>query len=235
MPGPETSPARVLSEVIGVTLLALVVSLVIGAVFLIPLAALGYSLDTTFALAVIVVLGQVGFLVVGYVYINRRNVKVSFEVSCPEDIAYMIVGTFLVLITVAGLSLIISYLYLIPDSVIEEATLVNPTFLIFLAVLSVILVAPAGELLFRGTIQGRLREGFGPVPSIVVSSVLFGSLHLFNYTGGVLPVAMTVSVIVVIGCILGMLYERTDNLAVPILVHGIYNVVLLLSSYLAMV
>ncbi|MDR9382041.1 MAG: CPBP family glutamic-type intramembrane protease [Natronomonas sp.] len=38
-----------------------------------------------------------------------------------------------------------------------------------------------------------------------------------------------------IGAVFGALYERTGNLAVPILVHAVYNVVLLAISYLAVV
>lgn len=37
----------------------------------------------------------------------------------------------------------------------------------------------------------------------------------------------------IVGSVFGALYEYTDNLAVPIVAHATYNVVLLLISYLA--
>ena len=39
------------------------------------------------------------------------------------------------------------------------------------------------KALFRGVIQGRLGRSFGPVAAVVGSSLLFGSIHLGNYTG----------------------------------------------------
>ena len=39
--------------------------------------------------------------------------------------------------------------------------------------------------------------------------------------------------IAVIGAIFGTIYERTENLIVPVLVHAFYNVFLLVSSYVA--
>jgi membrane protease YdiL (CAAX protease family) len=30
----------------------------------------------------------------------------------------------------------------------------------------------------------------------------------------------------VLGCILGFVYEQTDNLVVPALIHGVYNAIL---------
>jgi membrane protease YdiL (CAAX protease family) len=112
--------------------------------------------------------------------------------------------------------------------------MVDPTFLLGLAVLSVFIVAPAEELLFRGAIQGRLRQSVGPAPAIAVASLLFGSMHVANYAGRLAPILATTGLLVVVGAIFGVLYERTGNLAVPVATHAAYNVVLLVSSYLAL-
>lgn len=56
-------------------------------------------------------------------------------------------------------------------------------------------------------------------------------MHLANYTGRLLPIVAGALMIAVIGAILGTLYERTDNLVVPIIVHASYNAILLLASY----
>lgn len=58
-------------------------------------------------------------------------------------------------------------------------------------------------------------------------------MHLANYTGALLPVLAGAALIVVVGFVFGALYEYTDNLAVPIVTHATYNVVLKVLSYLS--
>jgi membrane protease YdiL (CAAX protease family) len=100
-----------------------------------------------------------------------------------------------------------------------------------LAALSIVLVAPAEELLFRGAIQGRLRRAFGPVPAVGGTSVLFGSVHLVNFTGSVVGALVGAGIVGVGGAVFGTVYERTGNLLVPIGVHGAYNTVLLVAAF----
>nr|WP_303646822.1 CPBP family intramembrane glutamic endopeptidase [Haloarchaeobius salinus] len=120
---------------------------------------------------------------------------------------------------------------LVPGSVIEESGTIDPNFFLGVAVLSVLIVAPAEEYLFRGVVQGRLRETFGPVGAVVGSSLLFGSVHLANYTGSVEQVVAGALLIAGTGAVLGALYEWTDNLTVPIVTHALYNVVLAGTAY----
>lgn len=54
----------------------------------------------------------------------------------------------------------------------------------FLFVASFLLIGPIEELLFRGVIQGRVHEAFGPVVTIVVSGLLFGLAHSGTYLLG---------------------------------------------------
>lgn len=235
MKGCKGSSVPVIFEVVGITLLAFLASVFIGVIFLFPLLALGYSIDSILVLLGVAILGQVGFLIVAYFYINLQDVNVPIGMPSRSDLKLLGVGTVIALITAVGLSQVLSSLDLMPQSVIDDIAATDPTFLLVLAVLSVLLIAPTEELLFRGAIQGRLRQCFGAVPAVVGASFLFGSLHLANYIGEILPVIAAALLVVVIGGILGTLYERTENLAVPIIVHAIYNVVLLVSSYFAMV
>ena len=108
------------------------------------------------------------------------------------------------------------------------------TYYIAMILVSLLIVGPVEEVLFRGVVQGRLRAAFGPVPAIVGASLLFGSLHLVNYSGNPVSVVAGALMIAAVGSVFGTVYELSDNLAVPVLVHAIYNVVLLVSSYLAM-
>ncbi len=231
----QESRIRPALEVIGVTLLALIVSLSVSGVFVILLLFLGYDVTTTFALGGAAVFGQFGFLLVAYFYIYRRKINVPLNVPSKSDLLYIGGGAIIALVTAVGFSQILLYFDRMPESVIEEMAQRSPIILIVLAVLSVVLIAPAEELLFRGAIQGKLREHFQPFPAIAGASLLFGSFHFLNYAGDLISIMMTTSMIVVIGGIIGYLYEKTGNLTVPILVHGIYNFVLLVSSYYAMV
>ncbi|MFW6072375.1 MAG: CPBP family intramembrane glutamic endopeptidase [Thermoplasmatota archaeon] len=173
--------------------------------------------------------------IVAFFYIHYREVRVPFEVPSKSNLIYIGVGILVTLITALGLLQLQSMLDLMSKSIIQEVVENNPIILIVLAILSVVLVAPSEELLFRGAVQGRLRENFGPYASILTASLLFGSLHLLNFTGSILPTLMSAFIIVIIGGILGWLYEKTENLAVPILVHAMYNFILLVPSYFTMV
>nr|WP_305794470.1 CPBP family intramembrane glutamic endopeptidase [Halomarina rubra] len=100
----------------------------------------------------------------------------------------------------------------------------NPTLLLVLIPLSVLLVGPGEELFYRGVVQGWLRESFGPVGAIVAASVLFASIHVPGLVGSSgLAVLATLAIIGFLALYLGALYEYTGNLVVPALVHGLYN------------
>ena len=70
------------------------------------------------------------------------------------------------------------------------------------------------EALFRGVLQPAL----GPY-GLWISSLLFGVLHALTYTYFLLAALL--------GLYLGWLFERTDNLLVPVIVHALYDAVAL--------
>lgn len=70
------------------------------------------------------------------------------------------------------------------------------------------------ELLFRGAIFRFCRQRFGRAPALLVSGVLFGALH-GNWAGFV-PLA-------VLGAALALAYERTGDLRVSMIAHGLFN------------
>ncbi|MBP1922667.1 membrane protease YdiL (CAAX protease family) [Halorubrum alkaliphilum] len=99
---------------------------------------------------------------------------------------------------------------------------------------SLLVVGPVEELLFRGVVQGGLRRALDAAPAILLASVLFGLIHLPGIDGSTAEQWAYVGVVVGLGCVLGALYERTDNVLIPGLAHGVYNaaiyVVLLVNS-----
>lgn len=178
-----SSSTRPILEVIGLTILAFVVATVVGVMFIIPLVALGYDVQTTFVLVGATGVGQLAMFALGYGYFRYQDLRIPISIPTLGQVGYVLGGVLLALLAATGLSILLVTLNLLPGSVIGEIATTNPTYLLGLAALSVVLVVPIEEFLFRGVIQGRLRELFGPLPAIAGSSLLFGSMHLANYSG----------------------------------------------------
>lgn len=73
------------------------------------------------------------------------------------------------------------------------------------------------ELLFRGVIQAGASASFGGWSGLLVASVLFGLMHALSRAYFVLATLM--------GLYLGALYQVTDNLLLPAIVHGLYDAI----------
>ncbi len=70
------------------------------------------------------------------------------------------------------------------------------------------------ELLFRGLLFGWLRYKFGSLPAILISSVIFAAWH-FDLNGFVQYFLL--------GIVLSTVYNRTRNLWISIMIHGLWN------------
>ncbi|WP_226013229.1 CPBP family intramembrane glutamic endopeptidase [Halomicrobium salinisoli] len=231
----NSAPAQAVLEAIGLTLLAVLIGIVAGVVFVVPLIVLDYAIEARPVTVAGLVGTQLGFLIAGYLYSRYRDVPIPIERPSRSDLAYIGGGVGVALVAAITLSVALQWLDLLPGSVIEDMAATDPTLLLVLAVLSLVLVAPAEELLFRGAIQGRLRTVFGPVTAVAVASLVFGALHLTNYTGRVGPIVAGALLISVVGTVFGALYELTGSLTVPIVAHGVYNAILMSVSYVSVV
>lgn len=78
------------------------------------------------------------------------------------------------------------------------------------------------ELLFRGLVQGRLRQAMKPKAAILISALAFGVIHL-NTIQGVYAT--------IIGLFFGIIYEKTNSLWFPIIGHIAVNSIAQLTSY----
>lgn len=229
----QSGPRTVL-EMVGLTALTFVIALVAGVVFIAPLIALGYDIESTPILVGATAAGQLCMFGVGYLYYRYRALSVRVALPSFRELGYATGGVVAAIAAAVVLSIVLTTLGLLPSSVIGETAETDPTFLLGLAALSIVVVAPVEEFVFRGVIQGRLRDRFGAAPAIVGASLLFGSLHLANYSGNPVAIVAGALMIAVVGSIFGVLYERTDNLVVPVLVHATYNTILFGLSYVAL-
>ncbi|AFK18504.1 CPBP family intramembrane metalloprotease [Haloferax mediterranei ATCC 33500] len=236
-PSTRTSvPARL--RAIAVALVTVAVALFLGTVFTIAvfvlLLSLGLVLDTTTSVFVVAALlpSQLAFAGVGLLAMLALLGSVSVRTPTRGDLVWVALGLGGSFAAVAVLVIISTVVDLGPlQSAVGEAATVDPELLVALAVLSILVIAPAEEFLFRGAIQGRLRKNFGPFGAIGIASAIFASLHVFNFIGGGIVVLVPVAVLFLVGVVLGYVYERTGNLVVPIAVHALYNATLFLSAF----
>ncbi|SHG70678.1 CPBP family intramembrane glutamic endopeptidase [Halobaculum gomorrense] len=135
-------------------------------------------------------------------------------------------------LVVAGYGILLAFAAAGLSPSTNQALTNPPGYFLAMIPLSFLTVAVGEELLFRGVIQGELRRALGPAGAVGGASLLFGLLH---YVAGIgTPAEKTVYVVVAatLGIGLGALYEYTDNIVVPIAVHGAYNAVQYVLQYL---
>ncbi|ATW90165.1 hypothetical protein halTADL_3464 [Halohasta litchfieldiae] len=111
---------------------------------------------------------------------------------------------------------------------------IEPSFYLYLVPLMILIVGPFEELLYRGVVQSRLRESFGPVGAIVLASLIFASIHLPAHGFGSAGIASTAASLTALfggSLVFGGIYEWTENLTVVALIHGVYNGILLTLLY----
>jgi membrane protease YdiL (CAAX protease family) len=108
----------------------------------------------------------------------------------------------------------------------------SPAMVLILAILSFIVIAPAEEYLFRGVIQQRLSRSMQTSAAIVITSFLFVIPHAIGYLGGVSGILLLSIVPFSLAVVMGVLYEKHNNLSLPILAHGFYNATLFVVTYI---
>lgn len=75
------------------------------------------------------------------------------------------------------------------------------------------------ELMMRGIVLGQLCLWYGPVVSVLLSSIFFGILH-----GNIVQFLYAV----IVGIALGAMYVKTKRLSLCILAHGLLNLIVIL-------
>ena len=175
-----------------------------------------------------------GFLLVigWYVRAVRDEPLIPWARPGLREIGLIIAG----IVALVGANNGITWLFAAADVAIGDNTAVtvgagDPGYLLTMVGFSLLVVGPAEELLFRGVVQGRLRETWGVWPAIFLATVLFGLSHA-SVSGGIAGVVAYILTATLLGVLLGYLYERTDNIVVPAVIHGVNNAVIFAWLYL---
>lgn len=169
---------------------------------------------------------QAGFLIVTLGYLGASSAPrryLQFRVPSASDVGWLLALLVLVPVTSA------------PDADwwLTEALRTTPLVWVLVVVGWLLLAAPAEELLFRGIIQRRLTDRFRAPIGMLVAAGLFSLMHVLfaTYVGrnGIPSLAV---VTFVMGAVFGLVYDRTNNLVVPALGHGVYWLSPALLSYI---
>ncbi|SDQ30003.1 CPBP family intramembrane glutamic endopeptidase [Natronobacterium texcoconense] len=193
-----------------------------SAVQLIVLSQLGMALGT-------------GALAVGYLSLRQHNLSfIDLRVPSKRDVVWAVGG----LIVLFGTLFLISFFFEATgvesaDHGTTDQAQETPQILLVLIPASILVIGPFEELLYRNVIQKELYSTFSRYGAVVVGSVIFAIVHTAAYwTAGPGAVIASLGVVFGLSIVLGILYERTENLLVPALVHGVYNAILFGNLYL---
>jgi len=230
----DNSERRSVAVALGLGVLGPLLALVGAVVVALADAALGLPLAVTLALGLI--LGQyVAFAGLALAYLRRRGLDwgevrdyLGVEVPSLGELGLVLGGwvTIFVLIIVAGI--VVQLLGLQPaQNQTSETAMQNPGIILPLIAAMFLVVGPCEEILYRGVVQGRLRESLSAVPSILIASGIFAVVHVMALTGGAGARLTTIALLFIPSLVLGAIYEYTENLVVSALLHAIHNSVLL--------
>ncbi|WP_372479515.1 lysostaphin resistance A-like protein [Halomicrobium sp. HM KBTZ05] len=236
----------------------LILGIVLANVAGIGLVLAGFDLDPTsveFLILSLIFVQGVGCFGVSMAYVNARpslgpkiRERLGFEPgSTPFDIGYgvpdlrdlgVIFGGYCTAFAgvIVGL-LVISQLQVeTGQNQLGEVAMANPGIVLYLIPVMLFVVGPSEELLFRGVVQGRLREVLSPVSAILIASIAFAGMHGVALVGGsTVGNALVLVVLLWPALVFGTSYEYTDNIVVPAVIHGIYNSTIVLFLYIGIV
>lgn len=94
----------------------------------------------------------------------------------------------------------------------------GPVYKTLIAVSAIVLAPLLEELFFRGLLQSMLRKYINPWPAILIASVIFTCVH---------PQVQNLPALLALGIVLGYNYERCGRLWPSILIHMLFNGVMI--------
>ena len=185
----------------------------------------------------LVAIQGIGFPITALLYLRYRDLPLSYlDIKWPSlrEVGIAVGGWLVIIVLIYAIAIIITVTGAEPaQNQAGQTAAENPEFIPYLIPLVFLLNAPGEEILFRGVIQNRLREQWGPVASIVLTASMFAPAHIISLLGSLQAMAITIAVLFIPALVFGAVYEYTDNLTVPSLTHAFHNSVLFGLVYLA--
>ena len=177
-----------------------------------------------------------GGVAAGYLSVRGRSLSwLGVRRPSVRDLLVAVAGYALALsAAIAGAALVALSGVRAGRNAVADIAIQAPEVLLLLIPASFLLIGPGEELLFRGVVQGRLREAFGPAAGVVIASFVFAAVHFVALTGGTGARFVSIGILLFPSLVFGAVYELTDNLVVPALVHGCYNATLFSLLYVSL-
>jgi len=229
---------RAVLESVGVIAAALVLALGLALVAGVAMLFAGFEFTSAPVLVVSLVGTQSGFVAAVLLFLRWRGEPLSnvgLAVPNVKGTVLVAVGLVAALVTSISLSIAVQLLNLQPaENATTSQAQGDPTLLLVLVPVMLLVVGPAEELLFRGVVQRRIRERASAPVAIVLGGALFASVHFVALVGDLSAIATTIGILFFPSLVFGALYEYGKNVVVNALVHGLYNSVLLLIAYAAL-
>lgn len=144
-----------------------------------------------------------------------------------RDLAYTVGALGLLIVALIGISQLFELLGVAPSThgIEQDAREGDPTVLLFLIPLTILVIGPAEELVFRNIVQKRLGESISMWGAITVTSVIFAVVHFGAYatSESLAEIGGSLGVVFLLSIVLGWSYAKTQNILVPSIAHGVYN------------
>ncbi|WP_132058971.1 CPBP family intramembrane glutamic endopeptidase [Halorussus amylolyticus] len=231
-----TRPLKRVATATGLSVLGVAFSVLLS----IPVFFVSLDLLTEFVVAL--VLSELGFVAAALVFLRatgRGWDYLNLGFLSRREVGFVVAGTvgLFVFRIVAILAAQALGLPLAGNSITQLAEEGVLATLLVLIPLSILVIGPAEELLFRGVVQPYLSESIPEWAAIVFASVLFALVHVptsFVATPNPVAVGVTLTILFGLSILLGYLYVWSGNLLVPILVHGFYDALLFALAYLVL-
>lgn len=172
-------------------------------------------------------LGVIVFLLV-YFSVSRHDWD-FLDIRLPgvKGVGYIAGGTILLLAALFALSVLFAQLNV---ETAEHGTIAeaegNPELLLLMIPVSLLIIGPGEEVLFRNIVQKRLYAVLEKPTAVIVASVLFAVIHLPAYyipATGTTDLLTSIAVVFVLSILLGGIYAATENIVIPATIHGLYN------------
>lgn len=170
-----------------------------------------------------------------YLMVDSDTKKKIYEFASFDALSKGVTaGTLIITVVIIIQSVIVLVFSKQPEDTSPFPVSEDITSVLLLIVANFLFIAVAEELVFRGGIYEEFKKITSTNTAILVSSVLFGILHIPSLTVSVSSVSAMVATTVG-GAGFAVLYERTDNIVLPIIAHGTYNSLLVVLIYISTV
>ncbi len=175
------------------------------------------------ALAEIVIFGTVFLLITRRDKKDRPPLMRAEKIGIITTAAFGISGISLIwLIAVEKVSSMIPALQKISESFNKNMDSINKGSYVWLIVAACVVGPVLEELIFRGVIFNLLKKTFrSPLPAILISGIAFGVWH-----GNLVQSVYAI----ITGIVLALVYEKTNDIKYPILIHVLNNALSALPS-----